>query len=192
MSSDLTLDEATYTVVVNHEEQYSIWPANRELPAGWRSAGQTGSKADCLAHIEEVWVDMRPLSLRQAMEAAARQPAPAPTPAPPSGPTLVERLTGGQHPVVISTRPEPTAARLGESIRRNYVLMRFTDTTGGTELGVTLDPEATDLGTADFEAGTGAVHLEGTLELDFVPVRCIADIDVGTLRGQGHLAPLSS
>ncbi|MFI1767728.1 MbtH family protein [Streptomyces sp. NPDC020800] len=57
-----------YTVVVNDEEQYSIWPAGREVPAGWRESGVRGSKDECLAHIEEVWTDMRPLSLRQRME----------------------------------------------------------------------------------------------------------------------------
>jgi MbtH protein len=54
-----------YQVVSNDEEQYSIWPADRELPAGWRATGPSGGKADCLAHIEEVWLDMRPLSLRR-------------------------------------------------------------------------------------------------------------------------------
>jgi MbtH protein len=55
-------------VVVNHEEQYSIWPADRDLPVGWREAGKQGSKAECLAYIQEVWTDMRPLSLRQGMD----------------------------------------------------------------------------------------------------------------------------
>lgn len=64
-------DGRIYKVVINHEEQYSIWPAERECPAGWRESGPTGPKADCLAHIEEVWTDMRPLSLRKFMEAAA-------------------------------------------------------------------------------------------------------------------------
>jgi MbtH protein len=63
-------DEATvFLVVVNHEEQYSIWPDYREIPAGWRSTGFSGSKKDCLAHIDVVWTDMRPLSLRNAMGA---------------------------------------------------------------------------------------------------------------------------
>lgn len=61
-------DLTTYRVVVNHEEQYSIWPVDRELPAGWSEAGKSGTKAECLAHIEEVWTDMRPLSLRRRME----------------------------------------------------------------------------------------------------------------------------
>ena len=56
-----------YKVVINHEEQYSIWPADRENPRGWRDTGRTGPKTQCLAYIEEVWTDMRPLSVRQKM-----------------------------------------------------------------------------------------------------------------------------
>jgi len=55
-----------FRVVANHEEQYSIWPADRTPPEGWRDMGQVGSKDECLAHIEKVWTDMRPLSLRAA------------------------------------------------------------------------------------------------------------------------------
>jgi MbtH protein len=61
-------DTRTYLVVVNHEEQYSIWPQEREIPPGWRGDGFVGSKAECLTHIEQVWTDMRPLSLRKRME----------------------------------------------------------------------------------------------------------------------------
>ena len=63
-------DRTTYKVVLNHEEQYSIWPAERENAPGWRDAGQTGTKAECLAYIERVWTDMRPLSLRRRMDQA--------------------------------------------------------------------------------------------------------------------------
>jgi|GEM_PF-168446 len=62
----------TFKVVLNHEEQYSIWPADRANPLGWRDAGKQGSKIECLAYIEEVWTDMRPLSLRKKMEEQAR------------------------------------------------------------------------------------------------------------------------
>ena len=62
--------EQTFQVVVNDEEQYSIWADGQEPPAGWRPAGFTGSRADCLAHVDRVWTDMRPKSLRDAMEAA--------------------------------------------------------------------------------------------------------------------------
>jgi MbtH protein len=57
-----------YKVVVNQEEQYSIWVADREPPAGWKEAGRSGSKIECLAWIDEIWTDMRPLSLRRQME----------------------------------------------------------------------------------------------------------------------------
>ena len=57
-----------YKVVVNHEEQYSIWPADRETPLGWQDAGKSGPKQECLDYIKEVWTDMRPLSLRKKME----------------------------------------------------------------------------------------------------------------------------
>jgi MbtH protein len=65
-----TSDDATriYRVVVNHEEQYSIWAEGRENPPGWRDAGKRGTKAECLAHVKEVWTDMRPLSVRQALQ----------------------------------------------------------------------------------------------------------------------------
>lgn len=63
-------DTTIYKVVINHEEQYSIWAADRENPAGWHDVGKQGPKAECLAYIEEVWTDMRPLSLRRKMEQA--------------------------------------------------------------------------------------------------------------------------
>lgn len=73
MNTDETEDTTTYNVVMNHEEQYSIWPAGRENALGWNDVGKTGTKAECLSYIEEVWVDMRPLSLRKKMaEAAAK------------------------------------------------------------------------------------------------------------------------
>lgn len=61
-------DKTIYKVVVNHEEQYSIWPADRDNPLGWRDAGKSGLKSECLTFIKEVWTDMRPLSLRKYME----------------------------------------------------------------------------------------------------------------------------
>ena len=60
--------DITYKVVINHEEMYSIWPADRDNPAGWRDEGKRGSKAECLEHIDTVWTDMRPLSLRKQMD----------------------------------------------------------------------------------------------------------------------------
>jgi MbtH protein len=64
-------EDAVYKVLVNGEEQYSLWPEYKEVPAGWREAGKQGSKAECLAFVEANWTDMRPLSLRQKMDAQA-------------------------------------------------------------------------------------------------------------------------
>jgi MbtH protein len=61
-------DNTIYQVVVNHEEQYSVWLADHELPSGWKAAGKKGTKQECLEYIEEVWTDMRPLSLRKKMD----------------------------------------------------------------------------------------------------------------------------
>lgn len=72
MASEEHEDNTVYKVVVNHEEQYSIWPEYRENPLGWRDAGKSGTKAECLEHIKEVWTDMRPLSLRKRMEEGER------------------------------------------------------------------------------------------------------------------------
>lgn len=68
MSEQDAEDTTVYKVVINHEEQYSIWPTERANPLGWNDVGKQGSKQECLAYIEEVWIDMRPLSLRRATE----------------------------------------------------------------------------------------------------------------------------
>ncbi len=65
-------DRTQYKVVINHEEQYSIWPADRENLAGWKDAGKVGTRQQCLDHIEEVWTDMRPLALKQNLEKLER------------------------------------------------------------------------------------------------------------------------
>jgi MbtH protein len=68
MDRDDVEERTKYLVVVNHEEQYSIWPDYKEIPNGWRAEGKSGSKKECLAYIGEVWTDMRPLSVRRQME----------------------------------------------------------------------------------------------------------------------------
>ena len=71
-SSTQSDDEIEYTVVINDEEQYSIWPTFREVPAGWREVGVQGPKSACLEYIERTWTDMRPASLRRHMDGTAR------------------------------------------------------------------------------------------------------------------------
>ena len=181
-------DKTIYKVVVNHEEQYSIWPEYKENPLGWNDVGKSGPKAECLAYIKEVWTDMRPLSLRKKMEEMARNPPPpAPVDTTPKGPSLVDRLSTGDHKIVVSQRPEPTVKALKESIDSGYVRVKFTETKGGTELGFKVDAGGSDLSGANFDEGTGKVRIVGGLTLDYVKVRCIAEIDLKTLEGVGHL-----
>ncbi len=198
MGIDDEEDLTTYKVVINHEEQYSIWPIDRENPLGWEDRGPSGPKADCLAYINEVWTDMRPLSLRKHMEEVARQQAENPPPPPPPPRTepskpdeLVTRLTTGRHPVEIGLRPEKSAKEFQAAIDRGYIHIKFTGTKGGTELGVRLDTEASDWSKANFSQATGSVHVEGTLTLNFVKVRCIADLELNTLTGTGYLKTLT-
>jgi MbtH protein len=66
-------DGIEYTVVLNDEEQYSIWPTYKQVPAGWREIGKVGRKPECLSYIDEVWTDMRPLSLRRQMDGDAKR-----------------------------------------------------------------------------------------------------------------------
>lgn len=100
---------------------------------------------------------------------------------------LTERLTVEQAIVMGGADPkvEELRERTGEM---GYVLVKFTQTRGGTELGFPLDRAASDISQANFDAGTGSVHVEGLLTLNDDPVRCIADIDVATLKGTGRLA----
>ncbi|MFV5997275.1 hypothetical protein ACNPQM_34015 [Streptomyces sp. NPDC056231] len=103
---------------------------------------------------------------------------------------LVERLSQEGQKVVVGG-PSPS---LGEFQRRltemGYVFVKFPDSGGATDLGVRVDEAATDLGGADFAKGTGSVHVEGTLTLNYVQVRCVADIDLTSLSGSGHLVTL--
>jgi uncharacterized protein YbdZ (MbtH family) len=188
-------DTTIYKVVVNHEEQYSIWPEYKETPLGWKEIGKSGPKAECLAYIKEVWTDMTPLSLRKKMEEMAKSPpSPPPLPAPKKTreKSLVDRLCKGDHPVEAGLRPEKTVELFKDAIDRNYVHIKFTKTRGGTELGVKLDRDLCDFSKGDFESGSGAVHLEGGLTLDYVKVKCIADIDLKTLEGKGRLVKVEA
>lgn len=100
---------------------------------------------------------------------------------------LTQRLTVDQ-PVIVGGA-EPTVGELrNRTGEMGYVLIKFTGTRGGTELGFPLDRDATDLSAADFDNGTGTVHVEGNLILNDDPVRCIADIDLAGLKGTGRLA----
>ena len=100
---------------------------------------------------------------------------------------LVNKLSAGKHPVEAVLRPNRTPAAFKECIQRGYVHIKFTDTTGETELGVTLGTDGVDLQLADFETGQGQVTVRGSLTLDYVPVQCVAQIELSDLKGYGWL-----
>lgn len=103
---------------------------------------------------------------------------------------LVQRLSEGNHAVTVGG-PQPTLKEFQKRVEdMGYVFIKFTETRGGTDLGVRVDKSATDLRQANFEQETGVVHVEGTLTLNYVKVRCIADIDLATLQGRGRLVAL--
>ena len=103
---------------------------------------------------------------------------------------LVERLLIGQHPVEISLRPDQTIDALRERIERGFVHVRFTETRGGTELGIPIDRQRSDLSAADFAGRTGQLTIVGDLTFDYIRVRCIAEIDLPSLQGRGRLERL--
>lgn len=103
---------------------------------------------------------------------------------------LVQRLAESDHPVAVGG-PKPSLEEFQKrATDMGYVFIKFTSTRGGTDLGVRVDKERTDLSQADFAQGQGHAHVEGTLTLNYVKVRCVADIDLATLNGRGHLVVL--
>jgi hypothetical protein len=100
---------------------------------------------------------------------------------------LVQRLSEGNHPVTVGG-PQPSLEEFQKRVEdMGYVFIKFTGTRGGTDLGIRVDKSATDLSKASFEQRTGVAHVEGTVILNYVKVRCVADIDLETLNGTGHL-----
>jgi len=181
-------DTVPFLVVRNHEEQYSVWPAGREIPLGWIDCGFNGDKQSCLKHIESVWTDMRPLSLRKQMETLAQMPATEGSAAPePSAPDLVERLCAGSHKVRAMVRAEKSDTAFKEAIDRGFVQIEFTDTQGGTVLGFPIDLEQSDLSQIGDNKRDGQAVIVGMLTLNFQKVRCIATIDLNNLKGEGKL-----
>ncbi len=103
---------------------------------------------------------------------------------------LVQRLSTGKHPVAVGG-PKPSLEEFRKRVEdMGYVFIKFTDTRGGTDLGVRVDKNTTRLSQANFDQRTGTVHIEGTLTLNYVKVLCVADIDLETLSGNGHLVAL--
>lgn len=191
MSSDASSAER-FRVVVNDEEQYSIWAEDKELPAGWHAEGTAGTKEACLDHIENVWKDMRPKSLRDKLASGALEAGelPAPVDDEPDD-ALVRRLAEGWHPVVVAGVGERAQAEAIERFRqrmdRGHVSVLFTGTRGGTELTLRFDPSSVDRSGCDFARRSGRLTVAGDLNLDGVDVRCEAELSLSDLTGVGRL-----
>lgn len=102
---------------------------------------------------------------------------------------LVMKLTQEQ-PLIVSMRPAPSRQALKDAIDRGWIHLKFTETRGGTELGIPIDRQRSDLSGADLEQGTGTLRIVGELTLDYVRVRMVAKVDVASLQGTGHLEVL--
>jgi len=182
-----------FVVVLNDEEQYSIWPDGREIPLGWRAEGTSGTKDECLAHIEKVWTDMRPKSLRERLAAGAGV-VETPAAAEEDGDPLVQRLSTGSHPLVIAGVGDRGDAEAIERFRhrmeRGHVNVLFTGTKGGTELSLRFDPQTVDRSRCDFARRSGSLALAADLNLDGADVRCEVEISLAELAGTGRLVPL--
>jgi len=187
-----------YRVVINAEKQYSIWPTWKENAPGWQDEGKSGSKEECLDHIEKTWTDMRPLSLQKFMAQYDQLPKkkieiPKVDPngidyfhmaQPPND--LVKRLMKEQPVEIIryKDKDKPLVERLKKAAELGYILVKFTETKGGTELGANIkneDPQCY----AHFDETK--VVIKGRLKLDYTPVRLNATVDLATFKGTGYL-----
>lgn len=104
---------------------------------------------------------------------------------------LVARLATGKHPVEFEKQAQNMEEINNRLVELKYVFVKFTDTRGGTELGINVDEQHTCIKNADFAQGTGSIHIEGTCILNYHKVRCIADVDLKTREGSGYLEVLA-
>ena len=188
----------TYRVLVNTEGQHAIVSYKKGIPAGWADVGVRGKKRACQEYVRYIWTDMRPMSLRKEMrdiqrrwknlerehEQKLRDHKKKPND---SRDHLIPYLSEGLHQLEPVLNPEKSAKKLQEAVEQGYIQIKFTGTRGYTGLGINLDAEACSITEGDYRKGTGKVHLEGEAQLDFVRLRCIADVDISTLKGTGYI-----
>jgi len=189
-----------YKVVYNHELQYSIWPTWKPDPPGWTTEGTKGTKEACLEHIEKVWTDMRPLSLRKWMEEnVPKSPQKIEIPTFPSDGVdhfhaarppndLVKRLMVSQPVSIIRyvdrETSKPNKSQLLKAAENGYVLVKFPGTKGGTELGANLKNEDQR---CQYKTEGDNLILTGRLKLDYTPLLLTATINMNTFEGTGSV-----
>lgn len=192
-----------FKVVVNEEQQYSIWPTWKPDPPGWNDEGVRGTKQVCLEHIEKVWTDMRPLSLRKWMEenklpvnegVKLALPVVSDTSKdyfhaakPPN--ELVKKLMKEQTVQIIRylENSKPSIEKLRRAVEVGYILVKFSETKGGTELGCNVKNENPR---CSVEWKDSKIIFHGRLKLDFTPILVHATIDLTTFQGTGYVEPI--
>ncbi|MBS0628775.1 MAG: MbtH family protein [Verrucomicrobia bacterium] len=179
-------NQIDHLVVINDEEQYSIWPSFKNIPAGWKREGFEGSKEACLEHISKVWTDMRPLSLRSRMESRKnelekliKEIQTQPAESPPKSST-VDFLLGGDRPFHVHPS-QTTPQEFNRALEIGSIHLVFTGTKGETCLRIDF-PKKDSINAHP----PGSCLIEGMLELDFVPLCCSANIDLSSMKGFGR------
>lgn len=179
-----------HKIVVNEERQYSIWPEERQNAIGWKDIGFSGSKEECLNHLNAIWTNLGPLN-KEKMKSqdqqlpTSRQDDPQkikPVEASQRG-FFTKLGFGDEVPVEISSRYNKQIEKLKKSIEQGFVHIKFP--TIQTELKIKIDRSTL----IDLDSGkhSGRVRLVGTLVLNFETVRCVVDISLQTLTGSGHI-----
>lgn len=187
MPSTDSADSTVYNVVINDEEQYSIWPEHREVPAGWRAVGVSGLKAECLDHIENVWTDMRPLSLRKAMANPPKVREKVNDVPQEAIESLPIRLSRQPQPVELILRSERSSDGVIQQLKSRCIHIRFTGTRGGTDLALAISETDAQRYMDQISSGEKRLHITGDLTLDYVPARCVAEIDLSKFAGTAQL-----
>lgn len=171
-----------YKVVINEEEQYSVWAADVRNPPGWRDAGMSGSRQDCLDYIAKVWTNMCPLSVRRRLaqneltqDAGMAEPQAIERTAPDD---LLTRICVEKQAVqLIRSRT------IREDLDAGYVHLQFSRAGDEIELGIRLVPSSCDYGYADLDAEVGTIRIGGDLVLNSHKLNCAAEIHLTTLTG---------
>ncbi len=183
MTNDVEID-IEYLVVTNDEEQYSIWPCLKSVPAGWNFEGYSGPKQECLSYIESVWKDMRPLSLRKKMrereqlfdqliKEAEKKPAKKLGPS-----SLVQFLTKQMHNFTLHAN-EKNEANFRSALKQGLFHIIIQNKEHEICLRVDFEIVRKDELDNDFKQ----ISFKGLLEVDFVPLLCIGTIDQDTKKG---------
>jgi uncharacterized protein YbdZ (MbtH family) len=178
--------DAPYAVVINTEGYYSVWPAQRPVPDGWRATGVHGPRSVCLAHIAGVWSDICPDDLRHRPAPAARVRAAASGSRDAGRGGLVQRLCGSLHRATVVLRGDQMDA-FRRQLRTGYVVLAIPHTAGGTDLHIRLDDQVMASARRPGPAPKRVV-VAGSLTLDGEPLRCVAEIMVSTMSGLARIA----